>query len=106
MPYMYQDEAGWTEEDRRNLSQLSDEGMKDFVFNAMMNKDGKWVRYDGSRKMMKGWVVINEDLAKIYPDQNGNVYYYDKQTGAMAKRWLMIEGTLYHFDEITGERLN
>ena len=105
MPYMYQDEAGWTETEKRNLSEISDEGMKEFVFNAMMNHDGKWVRYDGEGKMLKGWVTIEGALASVYPLQTGNTYYYDNQTGAMAKGYVTLNGSRYHFDEMTGELL-
>ncbi len=52
--------------------------------------------------MLKGWVEIKGDLARICPEQAGNVYYYDKFTGAMAKGDLVIDGKLCHFDEVTG----
>lgn len=52
---------------------------------------GKWVRYDGNGRMVKGW---NE--------QNGNRYYFDPVTGAMAKGRVEIDGASYYFDEITG----
>ena len=32
-------------------------------------------------KMLKGWVTITGELAKLYPKQNGNTYYYDNRTG-------------------------
>ncbi|MEE0801199.1 MAG: CotH kinase family protein [Gemmiger sp.] len=52
---------------------------------------GKWVRYDESGRMLKGW-------------QDGGRYYFDPIYGTMAKGTVTIDGTQYHFDEITGER--
>ena len=102
MPYIYQEEDSWSDADKVKLAQESDPGMADCVLKAMQNKDGKWVRYDGSGKMLKGWVTITGDLASIYPEQRGNIYYYDTRTGLMAKGWVTIEGRLRHFDEVTG----
>lgn len=52
---------------------------------------GKWVRYDSQAKMIKGW------------DKNERgTYYFDLTTGAMAKGYVRIDDTLYHFDEATG----
>ena len=69
---------------------------------AIRNKKGKWVRYDGNGKMLKGWVTISGDLAKVYPTQKGNKYFYDYKTGAMARGWTKIDGEMYYFDEKTG----
>ena len=63
---------------------------------------GKWVRYDGSGKMIKGWYTVQGTDAALYPDQVGNTYYYDQQTGLMAKGHLTIDGVNHYFDEITG----
>lgn len=66
--------------------------------------EGKWVRYNKVGKMIKGWYRVNAALDKsLYPDQVGNVYYYDLETGAMYKGWHTINGKLYHFDEQTGK---
>ena len=102
MPYIYQDEDKWDDATIRKNANNADEGMKDYVYECMKNKTGKWVRYDENGKMLKGWVEIKDELAEVYPYQKGNVYYYDKFTGLMAKGWLTIEGELHHFDEITG----
>lgn len=52
---------------------------------------GKWVRYDETGHMVKGWQT------------NGNgTYYFDLTTGAMAKGWAQIDGGSYYFDETTG----
>ena len=102
MPYVYQDEDKWYPEVKKMIAEESDPGMADCVYNAMINKTGKWVRYDQDGKMLKGWVTITGELARIYPMQAGNTYYYDNRTGLMAKGWVYIGGTRYHFDEITG----
>jgi predicted peptidase len=55
--------------------------------------NGKWVRYDKYGEMINGW----------YANDKG-VYYYNEQTGAMAKGTQTINGRTYTFDEITGIR--
>ncbi len=102
MPYIYQNEAQWDDVTMRQIANESDEGMGDFVYEAMKSHTGKWVRYDNNGAMLKGWVTISGDLAKLYPDQKGNKYYYDTRTGLMAKGWITMKGKTYHFDEITG----
>ncbi len=105
MPYIYQDEANWDDATKANIAAESDygmEGMGRCVLDAINNKAGKWVRYDNDGKMLKGWVTITGDLATAYPDQKGNVYYYDTRTGLMAKGWVKIDGKDYFFDETTG----
>ncbi len=103
MPYVYSNEAGFDEEEMKANAAASDEGTNDYILGCMMNKTGKWVRYDENGKMFKGFVVIEgETLEKLYPDQAGNTYYYDKKTGAMIKGKLIIDGKEYFFDEITG----
>ena len=52
---------------------------------------GKWVRYDENGHMIKSWST-----------QNGNVYYFDEQTGAMAKGTVEINGQTFTFDWATG----
>ncbi len=64
---------------------------------------GKWVRYDSEGKMIKGWYKVQGSDEQLYPEQVGNVYYYDRQTGLMAKGSVTIDGTLYTFDEISGK---
>ena len=102
MPYIYQDEDKWSTSEKWRIAQESDPGMADCVYNAMISKAGKWVRYDQSGRMLKGWVTINGELARLYPNQAGNTYYYDHRTGLMAKGWVKIDGKSYHFDEVTG----
>ena len=102
MPYIYQDEDNWADDEIRMNANAADEGMKEFTYRCMTDKNGKWVRYDENGKMMKGWVTITGGLAEVYPDQAGNTYYYDYKTGLMAKGDIVIEEKAYHFDEITG----
>lgn len=102
MPYVYQDEKKWDDAEIRMNADSADEGMKDFCYKCMKEGTGKWVRYDENGAMLKGWVEIKGELAKLYPDQKGNTYYYDHFTGLMAKGWLTIDGELHHFDEISG----
>ena len=104
MPYVYQNEGSWTYQEVVNIAKESDSGMEDCVREAILNREGKWVRYDGDGKMLKGWVTISGDLAKLYPKQAGNTYYYDTRTGLMAKGWCKIGYRWYHFDETSGKR--
>ena len=69
---------------------------------AGINKEGKWVRYNADGKMVKGWYTPVGTDALLYPEQVGNLYYYDLITGQMVKGDYAIDGTLYHFDEVTG----
>ena len=64
--------------------------------------DGKWVRYDSEGRMIKGWYKVQGDDEILYPDQAGNVYYYDRQTGLMAKGTVTIDGVEYTFDKVRG----
>ncbi len=102
MPYIYQDEKNWDDAAMRSIAYESDPGMGECVYNAMRNGDGKWVRYNEYGAMLKGWVKIEGALADLYPDQAGNVYYYDTRTGLMAKGSVQIGGKSYYFDPITG----
>ncbi len=106
MPYVYQNEDQMPEEEMRMNANMADEGMKEYTYQCMKNKTGKWVRYDPDGHMMKGWVTISGsilyNLEIYFPNQSGNTYYYDTKTGLMAKGDIMIEGKMYHFDEITG----
>ena len=118
IPYVYQDELiangggygriayGINNSERIRelsfLSNTSEAAMAEQVEFAIRNRTGKWVRYDEKGRMIKGWVKIDGVLGNYYPDQIGNVYYYDCQTGMMAKGYVFIGGLLYHFDESTG----
>ncbi len=101
MPYIYQNEDDWNQEEIA-MNALASGSMAQQVINEIHNNTGKWVRYDADGKMYKGWYTVQGDDAYIYPDQIGNTYYYDYQTGLMAKGWVEISGITYHFDEITG----
>ena len=56
---------------------------------------GKWVRYDENGHMVKGWTE-NED----------GKYYFDLETGAMAKGETVIDGVPCRFDAYTGVGLD
>lgn len=56
---------------------------------------GKWVRYDENGHMVKGWTE-NED----------GTYYFDLETGAMAKGETVIDGVPCRFDVYTGVGLD
>jgi len=101
MPYIYQGEQNWpAEEIAMNAANSGD--MAEQVIREINNRTGKWVRYDENGKMYKGWYTVEGADAQIYPDQVGNTYYYDYQTGLMAKGQVEIDGQTYYFDEITG----
>ena len=113
MPYIYQNESEWKDnEDELNRNSAASgayaEGniehaeLADQIKRAIQNGTGKWVRYDNEGKMLKGWVTIEGELADLYPNQIGNRYYYDRKTGLMAKGETVIDGETYYFDEITG----
>ena len=102
MPYIYQNEDNMPDSEKRENANKADDGLKDYIYMCMKDKHGKWVRYDENGKMIKGWVTIEGELAKVYPLQKGNTYYYDKMTGTMVKGWAVIEGKSYHFDETFG----
>ena len=52
---------------------------------------GKWVRYDETGHMVKGW-DSNED----------GIYYFDMKYGTMYKGYKTIDGVTYYFDDATG----
>ena len=56
---------------------------------------GKWVRYDENGHMVKGWDET----------ENGK-YYFDLETGAMAKGTTDIDGVSCRFDAYTGVGLD
>lgn len=91
MPYIYQNEADWAE-DEINMNAAASGDMANQVAEAIKNGSGKWVRYDENGKMYKGW----------YTHTNKNKYYYDPKTGLMAKGNVTIDGKDYYFDPITG----
>ena len=101
MPYIYQNEASWGDAEIEANANNSG-SMKQQVINFIKNRYGKWVRYDANGKMVKGWYTVEGADAEIYPTQVGNTYYYDYQTGLMAKGWQNIDGKDYYFDEQTG----
>ncbi len=80
-------------------AQSGTEGLGAFLIECVNRGEGKWVRYDANGKMIKGWYT--ED-GSINPDQKGNTYFYDVQTGLMAKGWITINGERHHFNETTG----
>ncbi len=85
-------------------SNLEEADMSAQVADSIRNRTGKWVRYNETGAMIKGWFTVEEGSiwAINRPDQLGNTYYYDWKTGLMAKGWLTINGVQCHFDEISG----
>ena len=111
MPYIYQHEADWDEEEINNNAAASGADAAENIEHAEMasqvkraieERTGKWVRYTAEGKMVKGWYEVSGDELLVYPEQAGNIYYYDRKTGLMAKGWTRINGVDYHFDETTG----
>ncbi len=101
MPYIYQDEENWSEQEIRDVAYASGD-MANQVVAAIHEGTGKWVRYDADGKMYKGWYTVSYSEAALYPSQVGNTYYYDPITGLMAKGYVIIGGRTYHFNEVTG----
>lgn len=52
---------------------------------------GKWVRYDATGRMIKGWSSTSKGK-----------YYFDTTTGAMAKGPVKVSGKYYYFNSSTG----
>ena len=115
MPYIYQDENNWKDNiDKVNeIASYSDfytealdgatANMSEQVKKAILEGTGKWVRYDSEGKMIKGWyAVISKEDVENYPDQIGNVYYYDYQTGLMAKGETVIDNEEHYFNTTSG----
>lgn len=103
VPYIYQKELTWDEEKMMNMASASDPGVETYIYKCMLEKKGKWVRYDGDGKMVRGWYTVEgENRVNLFPKQAGNTYYYDTKTGAMVKGEVFIDGVRYYFNEITG----
>lgn len=108
MPYIFQGEKDWSEEQILDAAALSGDMAAQVADAIRSNGDssqgkwGKWVRYDSNGAMIKGWYTVQGADASIYPSQTGNTYYYDPITGLMAKGWTTISGATYYFDETTG----
>ena len=101
IPYVYQNEDNWDDAEIKANAEASG-NMAAQVETTIREGNGKWVRYDENGKMYKGWYKVDGDQADIYPDQEGNVYYYDKVTGLMAKGEVVIDGMEWEFDNQTG----
>ena len=110
MPYIYSNENSFTYADIDIVANESNTytengitaNMGEQVKKAILNHEGKWVRYDENGKMYKGWYTVQGKDASIYPNQVGNTYYYDYKTGLMAKGITNIGGTNFNFDVVTG----
>ena len=55
---------------------------------------GKWVRYDANGRMVKGWNTTDD-----------GIWYFDPIYGTMAKGTVIIEGSEYRFDAVTGAQI-
>ena len=106
IPYIYQDDTavGINETELNSRAAVCDamnnsSGLGALLVQSIKDGAGKWVRYDGDGKMIKGWYT--ED-GSIVAEQKGQTYYYDQLTGLMARGWITIGGVRYHFNEVTG----
>lgn len=102
IPYVYQGEQNWSEEEIRQNAQNSGD-MAELVYNTIKSRIGKWVRYDSQGAMYKGWYTVQGADEYVYPAQAGKTYYYDPITGLMAKGSVKVGDVVYYFNEITGE---
>ena len=101
MPYVYNGENKWSETEIKQNAAVSG-SMAVQVEQAVKSGTGKWVRYNANGKMYKEWYKVTAAEAQYYPDQVGQIYYYDLITGLMAHGDTLIDGVWYHFDEVTG----
>lgn len=88
----------WLDNDKQGAMAVSKDVYQESFAGQYADRDdgtGKWVRYDSAGKMIKGWNQ-NED----------GTYYFDLQTGAMAKGTTVIDGNICKFDIYTGIGLN
>ncbi len=71
--------------------------------------DGSWYYFNGSYRMVTGWVTWNADKTKSYFSANGKAltgfqklngatYYFDPATGRSARWARAIDGRLYYFN--------
>ncbi len=81
----------WLDANNNGAMATNKEVWMPYIYQGDVNSEGKWVRYNDSGRMIKGW----------YSTSSGT-YYYDFQTGAMFKGWHEIDGSSYYFDETTG----
>ncbi len=88
----------WLDNDNRggkavskDVYQESEAGDWGTVDNGDGIRIGKWVRYDSSGHMIKGWDT----------NENGD-YYFDETYGTMARGTVEIDGKEYTFDSQTG----
>ncbi len=122
MPYIYSDEEGNLDNEEwidgvaalsnKTAEIVAEAGVGEVVDLSAQVKEaikshggngaGKWVRYDAKGKMVKGWYKVQGSDEKLYKEQVGNVYYYDRQTGLMAKGDVTIDGVAYSFDPVSG----
>ncbi len=106
MPYVYNGEEEFDfdqiDELAERSAEMADQVRKAMSMHGLGRNSGKWVRYDADGKMIKGWFVVDGKQLATYPEQAGNIYYYDPVTGMMAKGWLKLGASYYHFDEVTG----
>ena len=75
--------------------------------NEAGEKIGKWVRYDASGHMIKGWCAGKGASVRYISSPSERVgdepvYYFDLVYGTMAKGRAVIDGKVYDFDQNTG----
>jgi len=121
MPYVFQGEADFSEEEINRVASLCGE-LAPQVKNAIKAGRGKWVRYDENGRMITGWLrlegyqIYSMDVAEVEKEtdeimvapikrpacRGPQIYYYEPITGMMAKGWVTIGGQEYYFDPTSG----
>ena len=80
----------WLDNNAKGKKAVSKDVYQPYTYQGIDNTP-KWVRYDSSGQMIKGWDCTDNGL-----------YYFDNETGAMKKGHVNIFGEEAVFDDTTG----